>query len=311
MVIVDMEKRVQKNISSVNPFRCRMWAMHDRLECGINEQTCKAEIESIGKHGQLVPVLGRRLQSDPKHDFELIYGARRLFVCQHLNLPILTEVREITDREAVIAMDIENRHRKDISAYERGHSYSRWLHDKVFSTQDDIAHSLSISASQVSRMLKIARLPSIVVSAFGSAAVICESWGLELHEALNDPAKRQLIIDRARSLDRQIPRPAALEVHRQLLSSCVRGRKVRATATDEVVTAQDGKPLFRIRHQAKSVVLVLSIDRVSAQSLKVIKLAVAEILDGPKVKHRNGNDSVQSDNAHRAAIAESGMQLSL
>jgi hypothetical protein len=77
-----------------------------------------------------------------------------------------------------------------------------------------------------------------------------------------------------------------------------------------VVKAQDGKPLFRIHHQAKSVVLVLPIDRVSAQSLKMIKVAVAEILQAPKVKHRNANEPVQSDAGHRAAIPGVGMQFS-
>ncbi len=42
----------------VNPFRCQMWQLHDRIDAYINEETCRAEIESFLKHGQLVPVLG-------------------------------------------------------------------------------------------------------------------------------------------------------------------------------------------------------------------------------------------------------------
>src|SRR5258708_5408352 len=115
-----------RNVVLVNPFRCRVWALHDRLEDHITEDSCKEEIESIASHGQLIPVLGRPLKGDVDYDVEIIYGARRLFVTRHLNVPLHVEVREITDRDAIVAMDLENRHRKDISPYERGLSYSQW-----------------------------------------------------------------------------------------------------------------------------------------------------------------------------------------
>src|SRR5262245_57838727 len=142
-----------KSIVSVNPFRCRMWALHDRLETHVTEDTCRAEIESISKHGQLVPVLGRPLRQDPDYEVELIYGARRLFVARLINQPLLVELRELSDRDAIVAMDVENRLRQDISPYERGRSYARYLQSGFFKSQDEIARSLKISASQVSRLL--------------------------------------------------------------------------------------------------------------------------------------------------------------
>jgi hypothetical protein len=67
-----------------------------------------------------------------------------------------------SDREAVIALDVENRHRKDISPYERGTSYKRWLELGHFKCQKELARALEISPSQVSRMLKLAQLPAVV-----------------------------------------------------------------------------------------------------------------------------------------------------
>src|SRR5579862_455650 len=107
-------------IVEVNPFRCCMWSLHDRLEDYLTEDTCKAELESFEKHGQLVPALGRPLHGNPDFDIELIFGARRLFVAKLLNRPLRVQVRAMNDREAILAMDVENRHRKDISPYERG-----------------------------------------------------------------------------------------------------------------------------------------------------------------------------------------------
>src|SRR4030088_270940 len=154
------------SVISVSPFRCRMWALHDRIDTYVNETTCKMEIDSFHRHGQLVPVLGRPVRGDPDYDMELIYGARRLFVARHINVALMVEVRDLSDRDAIVAMDIENRQRKDVSPLERGLSYARWLRSGYFKSQDDIAQNLKISSSQVSRMLKLARLPSAIVGAF-------------------------------------------------------------------------------------------------------------------------------------------------
>src|SRR5687768_17678353 len=175
-----------RNILAVDPFRVRMWSLHDRSEQHVNEESCKAEIESFWKHGQLVPALGRALRGDPDHDIELVYGARRLFVARHLNKPLLLDVREMSDREAIVAMDIENRQRKDVSPYERGVSYARWLRSGHFASQDQIARALQISGAQISRLLKLAKLPSVVVSAFATPLDILETWGLALAEAWAD-----------------------------------------------------------------------------------------------------------------------------
>ena len=267
-----------QSIISVSPFRCRMWSLHDRFEAHVREETCRAEIDSFSRHGQFVPVLGRYLRGDPSHDIELIYGARRLFVARHINKPLAVDVREITDREAIVAMDIENRQRKDMSPYERGVSYARWIRTGYFSSQDDIAHALKISSSQVSRLIKIARLPAVIVNAFASPIEIREGWGLDLIEALDDPERRQRTVSKARMLGEMHPRLPARDAYRQLLSASARGRKLKATSRDEVVKDSTGTPLFRIRQQSNSIALLLPIDKTSAQTLQSISSAIKHIL---------------------------------
>jgi hypothetical protein len=80
-----------RSIVAVNPFRCRLWAFHDRLEEHVNAETC------------------------------------RLFVARHLNAQLLVEMRPMSDLEAIVAIDIENRQRVDVSPYERGLSFAQWL----------------------------------------------------------------------------------------------------------------------------------------------------------------------------------------
>jgi ParB family transcriptional regulator, chromosome partitioning protein len=273
-----MDNSTKRMVTAVNPFRCRVWSLHERLDSDINEATCRAEIESFNKYGQLVPVLGRPVISDPEYDIELIYGARRLFAARYLNKPLLVERRELSDHDAIIAMDIENRQRKDVSPYERGLIYARWLRAGLFPSQDDIARTLAVSASQVSRLLKLARLPSVVINAFPSAQDICEKWGLDLAEGLEDPERRRPIIQRARMIACQEGRPPACEVYRQLVAATGHSRRLKSSSLDKVVKGDGGSPLFRIRHQRKSIALILPVDTVSASHLKRIEEAVTSIL---------------------------------
>lgn len=265
-------------IVSVSPFKCRMWSLHDRAEEGITEESCREELLSFSRYGQLVPVLGRPLRNDPTHEIELIFGARRLFVARQLGIPLRVELRELSDRESIMAMDIENRQRHDVSAYERGTSYARWLREGHFGSQDEIASALQVSASQISRLLKIARLPPVVVNAFASPSHICEGWGLELAAALEDPQRRACALRAAREIARMPRRPPASEVCRRLLSSPALGRKPIARAHDEVILCEAGKPLFRIRYERAWIDLKLPVSRVSGQALQDIRAAVTSIL---------------------------------
>ena len=266
-----------RSIVAVNPFRCRMWEFHDRLEEHVTPETCRAEIDSFEKHGQLVPALGRQLHGDPQFDVELIYGARRLFVARHLNAQLLVEIRALSDLEAIVAIDLENRQRMDVSPYERGLSFAQWLRAGYFNSQDDIARALQISASQVSRLLRLARLPSAILSAFGNPTSIRETWGRDLLDCLDDPNRRQATINAARALAQMQPPMQPREVHRQLMLAA-HGRKTRRPARDEVVKDELQRPLFRIRRGSRSVAFMIQIDQATPRLLDEMRQAVANVL---------------------------------
>src|SRR5882672_1260844 len=83
------ERLPMRKVVSIDPFRCRLWQLHDRLPEEITAESCTAEIQSFTEYGQMIPVLGRPLRGDPHHEIELIYGARRLFVARQINQPLL------------------------------------------------------------------------------------------------------------------------------------------------------------------------------------------------------------------------------
>jgi ParB family chromosome partitioning protein len=262
----------------MNPFRCRMWGLHDRLEAHISEQTCRDEIESFSRHGQFVPVLGRPLHGDPSYDAELICGARRLFVAKLLNKPLAVELRTLSDRDALIAMDTENRLRKDISPYERALSYAQWIRSGHFNSQTDISCVLKISPSQVSRVLKLAQLPAIIVEAFDNPTEILEDWGISLLARLQDPATRHAVFEAARFIVARSARHPAKEVYRQLLAAAAKGRKLKRRHHDVVVCGENGAALFRIRHQRQWVALLLPLEHVGERTMRDISNAVSSIL---------------------------------
>lgn len=274
----DKVSQMPKQITLINPFRCRLWDLHDRFEANITEENCRGEVESISRHGQIVPALGRALRGNPDYDVEIICGARRLFVARHIKRDLAVELREVSDREALILMDTENRQRTDISPYERGMSYGRWLRSGHFQSQEDIARALRISAAQVSRLLKLARLPAVVVDAFASPCDIYESWGLELVEALGEPERRAQTIKRARAICSQNPRPSGADVYRELLMSGCKGRRPKAANHDEVVKDHCGRPLFRIRQLRNSVALLFPVERTPATTLAAIRQTLATML---------------------------------
>jgi ParB family chromosome partitioning protein len=293
---------------AMNPFRCRMWQFHDRLEAHISEQSCRDEIESFSRHGQFVPVLGRSLHGDPSYDAELICGARRLFVAKLLNKPLAVELRTLSDRDALIAMDTENRLRKDISPYERALSYAQWIRSGHFNSQNDIARVLKISPSQVSRVLRLAQLPSIIVEAFDNPTEILEDWGISLLATLQDPATRHAVFAAARFIVAQSARHPAKEVYRQLLAAAAKGRKLKRRHHDVVVRGQNGAALFRIRHQRQWVALLLPLDRLGERTMRDISNAVTGILQAESTQVPDSPPSTRSKPTtdHLSSLAPRG-----
>jgi ParB family transcriptional regulator, chromosome partitioning protein len=292
-------------IISADPFECRLWDLHDRLEDLITEDSCVDEIQSFIQHGQLVPVLGRPLRGDATHKYELIFGARRLFVARHLNLPLSVELREISDRNGIIAMDIENRQRTDISPYERGLSYARWLKSGHFNSQDELARILKVSPSQVSRLLGLAKLPAAVVAAFSHPSEIREGWGLELLDVLGDPERRQLLLNQARSLSRGARLRQGRQVYRKLMAAA-QVDPILPRSRDEVVTDAGGELIYRIQHKSKCVAIQLPLNRTSASALKIIRATLTKILTSPERR----NDSLVDAAVEACHFESDGRQIS-
>lgn len=266
-------------IRTISPFKCRMWDMHDRLGEHVDLKSCAPLIDSIQKHGQKQPALGRRA-SVPRDDceYELIYGARRLFAAQHLGIDLLVDLREFDDRAALIEMDIENRVRDDISPYERGRSYRRWLSAGFFRNQSELAKALAVSEAQVSRLLRYAELPAAVIDAFQSPYDIREEWAVTLAKLCAEARSRSLVLNRARTWSASARSASPQSVFDTLVNGRGPQSPPECRSRDDVVKDPEGRLLYRIGFRAKSVHLILPRQSVTPAALQQINDQLKPIL---------------------------------
>lgn len=223
---------IEKTLRWVDPARCCMWAHHNRRYDLLDETNCADLIEGIrAQGGQEFPAIVRALENDPRHDYEVICGARRHWAVSWLNrnnypqFRFLVEVRELTDEEAFRLADIENRDRRDITDYERALDYAEACGRYYDGHQGRMAERLEVSNAWLSRYLDLARLPDEVVRAYGDLAELREFHARKLKPLLARPGTAEAVLRMAGQL---IERQAAL---REAGTPHLPGSKVLAALT--------------------------------------------------------------------------------
>jgi ParB/RepB/Spo0J family partition protein len=258
--------------------KCKVWNLHVRSEESINTASCASLIKSMRKHGQRLPVLARQRTCPEGTEFELIYGARRLFAAQQLGIELLVDVRDIDDRNAVIEMEVENRPRQDISAYERGVNYSRWLRAGYFKNQVELAKELGLSETRVSRLLRYAELPAVVVGAFNSVRDIKEAWAVRLANICRDPKLRSDVMRRARERAAAPRKDSPQSLYDALLRGAgadVIGKRAR----DQVITSASGRPLFRVAFRSDTLHVILPRAGIASDAFAEITRHIKKVLE--------------------------------
>ncbi|HYZ33465.1 MAG TPA: ParB/RepB/Spo0J family partition protein [Crenalkalicoccus sp.] len=191
----------------VDPARCRIWAGHNRDYAALDESNCSDLLESLRAQGrQEVPAIVRRVTDDQAVDFEVVCGARRHWSVSWLRrngypeFRFLVEPRELTDEEAFRVADLENRHRKDLTDYERALDYARALERYYGGSQQRMLERLNVSKSWLSRYLELAKLPPEVLGAYGSPQSVGISHAAQLAPVLKHPVRGRRLLDAAAAL---------------------------------------------------------------------------------------------------------------
>lgn len=142
--------------------------LRDRLD--NDPEDIAALAESIREYGQQVPVMLRH-HANIEGRYEVVYGRRRVAALKLLRQPVKAMVREMDDRELVIAQGQENSARKDLTFIEK----ALFAQQMVKSGYDRkiICDALSIDKTVISRMLTVVdTLPQKLILAIGAAPSI-------------------------------------------------------------------------------------------------------------------------------------------
>lgn len=218
----------------LDPVRVRIWPGNARVYAHLTEENCRDLIDSIiAEGGQKVPAIVRRIEADSDHEFEVIAGTRRHFAISWLRansypeMQFMAQVAQLDDEAAFRLADLENRARADVSDLERARNYLEALKTHYGNHQTRMAERLKLSKGWLSKMLKVATIPDVVIAAFAAPSDVQLKPAYTLAQALDDRETARAITGMAKQLAREqatrlaegVTPIGATEVLRRLLNA--------------------------------------------------------------------------------------------
>ena len=125
--------------------------LKDRLDQAPEDHA--ALMQSIADYGQQVPVLLRVNPNDSER-YQVVYGRRRVAALKALGLPVKALLRDLNDRDLILAQGQENSARRDLTFVEKA-NFARQMRDAGFERKL-ICDALHIDKTVISRMLTVA-----------------------------------------------------------------------------------------------------------------------------------------------------------
>lgn len=172
--------------------KIRHGKFRDRHELGFHDaafEELKASIQS--ENGNQMAVLVRPL-AEPDADgceYEVVWGHRRHKACLELGIDVNAIVRDLTDREAVILMTVENKYRQGLSQFELARKFKVWLDENIFPNQQSIADREGLNQATISRIMSINELPAAVVDRIEDPRTIAGKWAARVLQLLSADEK--------------------------------------------------------------------------------------------------------------------------
>jgi ParB family chromosome partitioning protein len=157
----------------------------DSIDCSIVADRLSGDdtdyhllLEAIRINGQASPILVRPHPATGGR-YQVAFGHRRLRAATELGRPVRAIVRQLSDRDLVVAQGQENSARADLSFIERARFASK-LEASGYD-RETIIVSLSIDKTTASRMISVAtQIPDDLIIAIGPAPAVGRDRWLEL-----------------------------------------------------------------------------------------------------------------------------------
>lgn len=284
---------------SIRPSDCSVWDGNPRDVPGLSHESCRTLIDSIAQEdGNRIPVLVRRNPPGAEHPYELLVGSRRRFAVDWLNHNGRPEIRlnalvvEMSDEEAFRLADIENREREDITELDRARSYQAAVDRFYGGVQSRMAEALSLSNSQLSRLLSLAQMPDELVNAFATKGELRVRHSEVLTPLLRRPEQRERVLAAAVRIGEEQQRLAAAG-ERMIAAPSVLSRLRAATrdadqATPDMPIVCQGAQLGRLKITRDGLTVDLQVARETDLDalLSILRLAIVD------ARARTGRDDL-------------------
>lgn len=234
-------------VVEMDPHSVDVSFVEDRLT-DLNDPEFQTLKESLRTHGQEVPILVRPhpIRSGA---YQAAYGHRRLSAAKELGIKIKAVVRNLDDRQLIIAQGIENSARRDLSFIERA-VFARSLEDSGHD-RSVIMAALSTDKTELSKLITVARaLPDVVIRTIGPAPKAGRRRWLQLAELLR--ARKTLARVEAALADTNLPTDSDA---RFLKAFAAAMEKASKATRDEAWKRPDGAALARISRDPKATTL--------------------------------------------------------
>ena len=125
-----------------------------------------------------------RPSTDDPNRYQIVYGRRRVLAMRELGQPVKAMVRDLDDRELVLAQGQENSARRDLSFIEKC-NFALQLAQAGYDRKV-ICDALHIDKTLISRMLGVAeRIPQEILTAIGAAHSVGRDRWVLLAETLD------------------------------------------------------------------------------------------------------------------------------
>ncbi|EHK52554.1 replication protein B [Mesorhizobium alhagi CCNWXJ12-2] len=158
----------------------------DRMDDDDDDETFSELVAAIEERGQDSPILVRP-HPTKNGRYQIVFGHRRARVAKQLGKPVRAVVKELHDRDHVVAQGQENSARANLSFIERAvfaQNLSDLGHDR-----ETIQSALAIDAPMLTRMLSVTkRIPNGVIHAIGAAKGVGRDRWLDLTLLIEKPS---------------------------------------------------------------------------------------------------------------------------
>ncbi|WP_172329417.1 plasmid partitioning protein RepB [Mangrovicoccus sp. HB161399] len=170
-------------LTDLDPFSIEDGGVTDRLDDDDPEAHAML-VASLRDYGQQVPVLVRP-HPGSEGRYQIVYGRRRIRALRDLGQPVKAMIRDLDDRELVVAQGQENTARKDLTFIEKA-NFARQMRDAGYDRKI-ICDALHVDKTQISRMLSVAdSVPLALIEAIGAAPSVGRDRWLALANLMSE-----------------------------------------------------------------------------------------------------------------------------